>query len=205
MKKILALLTALFLQGCSVFGISSVETLEYSVLEEDENFTIRQYDQYWVARTIMPGDYKKSTSEGFNLLFAYISGKNSREEKIAMTSPVLQRKEGEKIRMTSPVIQQKQGDGWMMEFVLPVRFKGKSPPQALDPQVSVVRVEGYRAAALLYSGSLNEEKYQQKTAELLDMVNKKGLQTISMPFSAGYNPPWTLPFFRRNEVLVKIK
>lgn len=206
MKKIFPLITALFLQGCSVFGISSVETLDYRVLEEDENFTIRQYDTYWVVRTTMPGDYRESTDKGFGLLFNYISGNNNQQEKISMTSPVLQREQGEEIAMTSPVIQQKEGDGWVMEFVLPAKYSGESPPpQPMNPQVSVVQVDGFKAAVLRYSGNLREEKYQQKTTELLDMVNKRGLQTIGIPFSAGYNPPWTLPFLKRNEVLVKIE
>jgi len=206
MKNMLALLTALFLQGCSVFGISSVETLDYRVIDEEDNFTIRQYDDYWVARTIIEGEYEESTDKGFNLLFSYISGKNSQKEKISMTAPVLQREQGEKIAMTSPVLKQKKEDGWVMEFVLPSKYNASSPPpQPFDPQVSVVQVEGYKAAALRYSGNLSEEKYQKKTAELLDIVNRRGLQRVGEPFSAGYNPPWTLPFLKRNEVLVVVQ
>ncbi len=206
MKKILALMTVLFLQGCSVFGVSSVETLDYRVLEEEDNFTIRQYDDYWVVRTTIKGDYEDSTDKGFRLLFNYISGKNSQEEKISMTSPVLQREQGEKIAMTSPVIQQRKEGGWVMEFVLPSKYSVKTPPpQPLDKQVSVVQVEGYKAAALRYNGNLSEEKYQKKTEELLDILNRKSLQIVGEPFSAGYNPPWTLPFLKRNEVLVMVE
>lgn len=206
MKKLFAILTTLFFQGCSVFGVSSVETLDYKILAEEDNFTIRQYEEYWVARTTSEGDYQESSNKGFSRLFRYISGQNSQEEKISMTSPVLQQEQGKKIAMTSPVIQQKKNDGWVMEFVLPAKYTTDSPPpQPLDPQISVIQVPGYTAAALRYSGNLGAEKFKQKTKELLDIITRRDLQAVGAPFSAGYNPPWTLPFLKRNEVLVVVK
>lgn len=206
MKKLLALLSALFLQGCSIFGVSTVETLNYNVIEEEEKFTLRQYNNYWVVRTTVEGDYRESTREGFGLLFDYISGNNISSEKISMTAPVLQRQQGDKIAMTSPVLQQKKGESWVMEFVLPAMYSAASPPpKPLDPAVSVVEVEGYKAAALRYSGNLGADKYEKQAAMLLEIVNQRGMQTIGTPFSAGYNPPWTLPFLKRNEVLVIVE
>lgn len=206
MKKIIAMAMALFFQGCSIFGVSSVETLNYIVVEEMGNFTLRQYNDYWVARTEVQGGYSQSSDKGFNLLFKYISGQNSKQEKISMTAPVMQRQQGEKISMTSPVIQQRKDDGWIMEFVLPSKFDASNPPpQPLDPQVKVVNVAGYKAAALRYSGNLSEKKYDEKTKELISTLQERGLEPNGEPFSAGYNPPWTIPFFKRNEVLIKIK
>ncbi|NNK97321.1 MAG: heme-binding protein, partial [Desulfobacterales bacterium] len=190
---------------CSVFGIRTVEILNYQVLEKDGKFDIRQYGDYWVVRTEIDGEYRKSTDEGFRLLFGYISGKNKRQEKIAMTGPVMQQEKGEKIAMTGPVIQQKRGKNWIMEFVLPSKYNKTQPPEPLDPEVSIVKVPGYRAAAISYSGNLREEKYNTKIKELLDIVTMKGLQPIGEPFSAGYDPPWTLPFLKRNEVLIIVE
>ena len=205
MKKLLLLITALFFQGCSVFGIRTVELLDYTLLEKDGNFDIRQYQDYWVAYTVVEGGYKESTSEGFGRLFDYISGNNTQQTKIAMTGPVIQQQKGEKIAMTGPVIQQKSGANWVMEFVLPAKYNESTPPEPVDADVQVVRKNGYKAAAISYSGNLSEKKFSKKKTELLDLVARKELQPVGEPFSAGYDPPWTLPFLKRNEVLVVVE
>ena len=205
MKTLFLFIGTILLQGCSVFGIRTVEILDYSILEKDGKFDIRQYDDYWVVRTEIDGEYKKSTGEGFRLLFSYISGDNKQQEKIAMTGPVMQQEKGEKIAMTGPVIQQKRGTSWIMEFVLPSKYDKIQPPEPINPDVSIVKVAGYRAAALSYSGNLREEKYNEKIKELMDIVTSKGLQPIGGPFSAGYDPPWTIPFLKRNEVIIRIE
>ena len=174
-------------------------------LPKGGNFDIRQYEDYWVARTKIDGEYRRSSGEGFRLLFNYISGGNKQQEKIAMTGPVMQQEQGEKIAMTGPVIQQKSGKSWIMEFVLPAKYNKLQPPEPLNPAVSVVKVPGYRAATLRYSGNLREEKYNTKEKELLDIVQLKGLQSIGEPFSAGYDPPWTIPFLKRNEILIVVE
>lgn len=204
MKTLFFLLTTFFLQGCSVFGIRTVEMLDYQVLEKEGAFDIRQYEDYWSVRTKIEGNYQESTSRGFRLLFSYISGNNKQQEKIAMTSPVIQQETGEKIAMTGPVIQQKQGASWIMEFVLPSKFNTKEPPEPLTNEVKLVKTPGYKAAVISYSGNLREEKYNTKAKELMDIVREKGLQPKGEPFSAGYDPPWTLPFLKRNEVLVRL-
>ena len=205
MKTLFFLITTVFLQGCSVFGIRTVEILDYQVLEKDGSFNIRQYDDYWVVRTEIDGDYRESTSKGFRLLFNYISGKNKQQEKIAMTGPVIQQEKGEKIAMTGPVIQKKKGKSWIIEFVLPSKYIRIQPPEPLDPEVSLAKIPGYRVAVLTYSGNLREEKYNTKIKELMKIVTQKGLQPIGEPFSAGYDPPWTIPFLKRNEVLITVE
>ena len=205
MKYFIGLLAAIFVQGCSVFGIRTVEILDYQIIEQDGKFDIRQYDDYWVVRTEAEGDYKESTSQAFRKLFAYISGKNRQEEKISMTGPVIQQEQGEKIAMTGPVLQQESSNGWRMEFVLPSKYNDRRPPEPLDEEVSIVKVQGFKAAVLSYSGNLGEDKYTLKVEELLAGVNSRGLKTVGEPFSAGYDPPWTIPFLKRNEVLVRVE
>ena len=205
MKKLLLVMTAVLFQGCSVFGIRTVELLDYSIVEKDGNFDIRQYQDYWVVRTEVEGEYRKSTREAFGRLFRYISGDNKQQTKIAMTGPVMQKQQGEKISMTGPVIQQKKGAGWVMGFVLPSKYNESVPPEPLDSQVSTVKVAGYKAAAVRYSGNLSEELFDEKKKQLLKLLSDKGLQPVGDVFSAGYDPPWTLPFLKRNEVLVIVE
>jgi hypothetical protein len=99
MKKLLLVVTALFLQGCSVFGIRTVELLDYTLIDKEGAVEIRQYQDYWVAYTAVEGEYKKSTNEAFGRLFKYISGHNSQQAKIDMTGPVLQQEKGEDQRI----------------------------------------------------------------------------------------------------------
>lgn len=205
MKYLLFLISTLILQGCSVFGIRTVEILDYRILEKDGSFDIRQYADYWVARTVIEGDYRESRGKGFRLLFNYISGENRQQTKIAMTGPVIQQTKGEEIAMTGPVLQQKKGKSWVMEFVLPSKYNSMLPPEPLDPKVSIDKVPGYKAAALSFSGNLREEKYTARIEELLDFVKMQGIQPVGGPFSAGYDPPWTLPFLKRNEVLIVVE
>lgn len=205
MKKLLLVLTTILLQSCSVIGIRTVEMLDYNVIEEEGNFDIREYQDYWVVRTEVEGGYEESTSEAFGRLFKYISGQNTEQIKISMTGPVMQQQKSQKIAMTGPVIQKEQENGWTMEFVLPAKFNQTVPPQPLNPQVSIEKVSGYRAAALRYSGNLSEKKVNQKKDALLALVMRRGLQPKGTPFSAGYDPPWTLPFLKRNEVIVAVE
>lgn len=205
MKTFFVLMATVFLQSCSVFGIRTVEMLDYQILEQEGSFDIRQYEEYWAARTETEGDYRLSTTKGFRLLFNYISGNNKKQEKIAMTGPVIQQEKGEKIAMTGPVIQQKKGKDWTMEFVLPSKYNTEKPPEPLAPEVKLIKIPGYRAAVISYSGNLREKKYNAKAKKLMDIVRAKGLQPIGKPFSAGYDPPWTIPFLKHNEVLVIIE
>ena len=205
MKIIFLIMTTVFLQGCSVFGIRTVEMLDYQVLEKEGSFDIRQYEEYWAVRTEIEGDYRESSSKGFRVLFNYISGNNKQQEKIAMTGPVIQQEQGAKIAMTGPVIQKKKGKGWILEFVLPSKYNTEQPPEPLAPEVKLVKSPRYRAAAISYSGNLREKKYNTKAKELMDIVRAKGLQPIGEPFSAGYDPPWAIPFLKHNEVLVIIE
>jgi hypothetical protein len=71
--------------------------------------------------------------------------------------------------------------------------------------VYVVKRSGYKAAALRYSGNLSAQKFNDKKTELLDLVGHLELRAVGEPFSAGYDPPWTVPFLKRNEVLVVIE
>ncbi len=107
--------------------------------------------------------------------------------------------------MTTPVVGQKQEDVWRYTFVLPATYTKDSAPLPTTADVKVVGVPRTKVAALRYSGSWNEEAMEQKSQELLEWIKTNGLAAASAPRAAGYDPPWTIPFLRRNEVLIDIK
>lgn len=59
-------------------------------------------------------------------------------------------------------------------------------------------------AALQFSGSQGEKNLQENMVQLENYVTDNGLQTNGKPFYAFYDPPWTPPFLRRNEIIIMI-
>ena len=205
MKKLITVLTTLFLAGCSVFGIRSADEPNYQVLNDYGYIQIRQYPALVVAQTEVTADYKNSSSEGFQRLAGYIFGNNKKQQKIAMTAPVIQEQEAETMAMTAPVIQQKSGTVWLMAFVLPAEYSVSTAPVPLDPAVIIKEIPGKKIAVIRYSGSLSEQAIEEKSEHLKNWLSQQGYQAISEPRSAAYDPPWTLPFLRRNEIHIDIE
>ena len=205
MKTLIAIITAVFLSGCSVFGVRSADEPNYQILNDFGYIQIRQYPALVVAQTELTADYKKSSSQGFQRLAGYIFGKNKKQQKIAMTAPVIQQQEAETMAMTAPVLQQKTGAVWLMAFVLPQGYSVASAPLPLDTAVIIKEIPGKKTAVIRYSGSLSEAGIEEKAEELKKWLDEQGYQAISAPRSAAYDPPWTLPFLRRNEVHIDIE
>jgi hypothetical protein len=122
-----------------------------------------------------------------------------------MTAPVIQEQEAETLAMTAPVIQQKSGAVWLMAFVLPAEYSVSTAPVPLDPAVIIKEIPGKKVAIIRYSGSLSEQGIEENTEILQNWLTIKGYRAISPSRSAAYDPPWTLPFLRRNEVHIDIE
>lgn len=134
----------------------------------------------------------------------YISGANRSRAAVAMTAPVSQAPAGEKIAMTAPVGQQ-GGDGkWAVSFTMPAAYTLETLPVPADPAVVLRPVPARRIAAVRYSGGWGERAYRQHRAELESWLRKKGLRSAGDSIWARYNPPFTLWFLRRNEILIPV-
>ncbi len=205
MKKLINLLTSIFLTGCTVVGIRSSEEPKYQVLNDYGTIQIRQYPTLVVAQTEINADYKTSSSQGFQRLAGYIFGNNKAQQKLAMTAPVIQEQQAESIAMTAPVIQQKTADIWLMRFVLPKEYTLLTAPIPLDPTVIIAEIPSKKVAVLNYSGSLSEQSIKEKSEALDAWLRSHDYTIISALQSAAYDPPWTLPFLRRNEIHIEIK
>lgn len=214
-KQLMFSLLAALSIGCSILGIRSEEQPSYEVVLKQDQKEIRKYTSHIVAKTTVSGTYEEAQSKGFRILAGYIFGKNKSKEKIAMTAPVVQEPEpsNEKIAMTAPVIfaPDKKDDGnqnksWTMTFSMPSKYSLESLPVPEDSRIQLVKVESRLVAAHIYSGFWSESKNKNIANELLEWLNKNSeYEVTSEPMFAGYNPPWTIPFFRRNEMLIEIK
>jgi hypothetical protein len=205
-KLFLGTFMGLLAAGCSFFGKGSEEQPSYQIVAKQGNKEIRKYDSYVIAKTTVSGSFKDAQSEGFNILAGYIFGKNKSQQKIAMTAPVVQKAESEKISMTAPVvISSNKNKTWTMTFSMPSKFTLETLPVPTDERVKIEKVEEKFVAALTFSGFWNESKNAEKGKELKEwMRGYKEYQLTSQPMFAGYNPPWTLPFLRRNEMLIEL-
>ncbi len=201
----LLLLTCLILAGCSVFGKRDVREPSFSVLKSEGDFEIRRYEPMVLAETVVEGDYRSTSGKAFGRLSGYIFGKNRSKRSIEMTAPVLQEKKGEKIAMTAPVIQEKEGDAWSMAFVLPEGYTVRNAPEPLDSEILLRQVPGAKVAVIVFSGLHSEKNIDRHTEKLQAWLEGQGYAPASSPRAASYDPPWTIPFLRRNEIHIDIR
>jgi SOUL heme-binding protein len=201
----------------------AIEEPSFDSLEKAGPIEIRQYSAVIVAETYVDGDLSAASSSGFRLIAGYIFGnniaadkpENNTSKKIAMIAPVLVEPAAtaEKIAMTAPVSVQPQsppGTGlmqsnrWRVQFTMPREYTLATLPKPLNTAVTLREVPKKTMAVLVFAGFAGAEKVQQKTDELLIWLQKNNKKVIATPQLARYNPPWTLPFLRRNEILVEI-
>lgn len=185
------------------------------VLKREEEYEIRQVESYYVAETTMPGrtgfDFNGS-SQSFNVLASYLFGKNTRSEQMEMTTPVFTRKEevrGETMEMTTPVITKKSADEnkWKMSFVMPSKY-GPDLPQAKDPSVTIKEVPSKIVAVAAFPGLVTDDDISQRESRLRKALQKDTQYRVkedSVVEIAQYNPPFTPPFARRNEVALEVE
>jgi hypothetical protein len=122
-----------------------------------------------------------------------------------MTAPVTLEPSSQRIAMTAPVVVESKDNRWRVHFVMPARYTLNSLPIPNDSRVSLREIAEQKTAVIVFSGFAGEDKVKDKTAELFDWIKSRGFEAASTPQLARYNPPWTLPFFRRNEILINIK
>lgn len=200
----LALLAALAGAGCSVFGGRAAPEPDFRVLVSEPPFEIREYPELTVARTTAEGDWDGAVGRGFGRLFDYIGGDNAPATEISMTAPVLTEPEGESIAMTAPVAATREGDGWQVMFVLPEEYTAENAPRPTDANVEIATVPARRMAVVTFSGSLGDDSIAEARERLAAWLGDRPEAPTGAWQAAGYNPPWTLPWLRRNEVMVPV-
>jgi SOUL heme-binding protein len=201
-----------FIFFLSLSGVAmAIEEPKYDVIEKSEAFELRAYKPMIVAEAFVDGDLDEATSKGFKLIADYIFGNNKSatgaSEKISMTTPVTMEPKpddkSEKISMTAPVSMQESAGKWRMHFVMPSKYTLETLPTPNNAEVKLRQVESKKFAVVRFSGFAGEAKTAKKTEELLVWLQAKQIKPAGVPELARYNPPWTLPFLRRNEVMVE--
>ena len=192
----------------------------YTILEHVGNFERRLYDPRIIVKTEVTGSYDSASRQGFKRLADYIFGNNSKVEpannnssksaKISMTAPVIMSPANEtsannskanaKINM-SVSMSQHHGN-WLVAFVMPEHYTLENIPKPNNPAVTLEHLPKRRYAVVTFAGLAGELKVAAKTLALQQWMADRDLTPIAQPELARYNPPWTLPFKRRNEIMI---
>jgi DNA gyrase inhibitor GyrI len=180
------------------------EVPAYSVERRDGPVEIRRTAPHLVAEVTLRGSRDATLRQGFRTLAGYIFGKNDGGGKVAMTAPVTQ-SPGAKIAMTAPVGQTGEGDLWTVRFAMPSKYTRQTLPQPTNPAIRIVEAPAERVAALRFSGWGSFGAWQRREAELRRWLAAEGLTASGSARHLYYDDPFTLPWRRRNEVVVPLR
>lgn len=171
-----------------IYKTPDLGTPEYQILKRTANYEVRKYEPFIVVE----GSADKLTgSAGFNDVTGYIFGKNSKVEKIPMTTPVFTEASDSELSSVS------------IQVVLPLDKDMNSLPDPEKDTISLRKVEGGTAAVLKFSGKPTEDVVLEKERVLRSSLLKDGLKPRKGCLLARYNDPGrTRSFVMRNEVLI---
>ncbi len=167
-----------------------LEEPTYETTHKFDLFEIRQYHDSIEVRFSVSNSNNFHPSTSFRNIANYIFGQNSKAERIAMTAPVKQWKEGQNHKMA---------------FTIPRKYNFSNLPSPNNKSIELLEVKGKLNAVIKFSGFSNEKKVVKITKKLLDLIHESGFESTGSPILAVYDKPTTLPFLRRNEILIPIK
>lgn len=191
----------------SIVGIRTVEEPHCIKRPLTESVQIRQYGARIAAETTVAGEKQRALNTGFRRLAGYIFGGNHRDTEIAMTAPVGQGPAGgTDIAMTAPVSQTGSAEeGWTVRFFMPSKWSMETLPIPDDEDVRLVEVPPETVAVLQFNGDRGPVAVADRTAELLKTLRDNAIEPTGDAVAWFYDPPWTLPFRRRNEIAVQVQ
>lgn len=160
------------------------ESAEYTLLESDGAFEIRDYPDLLLAATDSTLD-AQGRDGSFMRLFQYISGANEAEQAIAMTTPVFMEGDLDK-------------SGVSMGFVMPKEVAANGAPGPRGDGVQLRERKGGRFAVIRFAGKLDS-----KLAKELQRPNKgNSLYVLDEP-TTGLHPADTEKLIAQLQDLVE--
>ncbi|MFN3429916.1 MAG: SOUL family heme-binding protein [Candidatus Sericytochromatia bacterium] len=189
----------------NVFGVRLEEHPRHQMLVREADKEIRRYGARLIVTTRAEGSREATQSRNFRVLAAYIFGNNRQRDRIAMTTPVIQRGEGAPIAMTAPVVMTPDGSSWAMSFILPSRYTPDTVPVPNDPRIELVEEPAEEVAVIRFSGVPRDRVLRAKARELQRWLDARADYESAGPYRfAAYDPPFTVPFLRRNEIMIPV-
>jgi len=183
------LIAFVIIQLFALRGQRNIETYTYVVNKKYDTFEIRSYEAtLFTSVKLSSKEYKDASSKGFSILAGYIFGKNERNEKISMTSPVAMSLE----------------DSMTMMFMVPKKFKRETLPQPNQSQIEFREEPAKTVAAINFDGWADDEKIKKYKQKLKSALDAEGITYTNRFYFLGYNPPYEV-FNRKNEIIVELQ
>lgn len=204
-KLILVVVTVICIAVFFTWQVFAYKTPEpkYNVVRTSGAIEIRDYPEVLVAEVTVKGERYAAINDGFRILANFIFGNNTNNTKIAMTAPVIQ--QGTKIAMTAPVTQQEATDGWVVRFIMPANYNKETLPKPNNKTITIISIPATQYAVIRFSGRNSDANIKDHLQILQNYLQENHMETTGSPILAFYNPPWILPFLRRNEILLQLK
>lgn len=170
------------------FTSKNIETPNYKVIKTIDEVEVRLYPKMVVAKTnLADKSFDNQGSNGFRTIAGYIFGGNEKNEKIAMTAPVVMN----------------MGDSASMYFVMPKSYDKEELPTPNSKNVQIVEVAEKTLAVITYGGFSSDEKIEKHRKQLEQILQKNKLKTKGAYLYMGYNAPWDI-INRKNEVAIEV-
>ena len=193
MNKIIWISLSVIVLGIIIFSIVSftsrdIETPDYKVLKTIDEVELRLYPKMIVAKTSLSDkSFENQGSNGFRTIANYIFGGNEKNQKIAMTAPVVM----------------EMSDSATMYFVMPKQYKKEDLPNPSSKNVRISEESSKTLAVISYGGFSSDKKIQKHQKELMKVLMKNNIKTKGAYMYMGYNAPWDV-INRRNEVAIEV-
>lgn len=195
-RQLLASSAVVLLIGAGLGGRAmAIEEPRYEVVQQHPTgqMELRRYSGFVVAETEVAGGFDEASRTGFRRVAGYIFGSNQTSSG-----------ESQKIAMTAPVTVEPKPEGWRLHFVMPSQYRLDNLPTPKDGSVRLRAIEAHHMASIRFSGFTTESAIAEKTQALQAWVNQMGWTRRGEPQVARYNDPFTLPWNRRNEILIPV-
>ncbi len=189
------------LTGLLAASAYAYEEPAYSVVSRNDGYEIRDYDPYLVAETSVAGGFRATGNIAFRRLAGYIFGDNRRR------GGEPDQPDSVRMNMTVPVIRHSiddDGPRTVYRFVMERAYDLSDLPVPNHDAVTLREVPAGPVAVLQYRGRISESRFRERAEWLRRVLERDGLKAIGEPLSAVYNGPFTPPFLRRNEVLIRL-
>ena len=161
----------------------------YEVERRVGDLEIRRYDARVEARTRTQGDFDQALRIGYRRLARYIRGSNQRDESIPMNAPV-----------TATA----RGDDHVVSFTMPPGRQLSDLPRPTNLEIELATESPRRVAVLTYRGRYRRDAVDEHVRRALAALAEAGLEPIGEPTFAGFDPPTTIPWLRRNEIWIEL-
>lgn len=175
----------------SILGLRlGTEEPPHTVEKLGDGVEIRTYAKRIAAETTVADTEEGARNAGFRRLAGYIFGGNPADTRIAMTAPVAQ--------------SAGSSDDWVIRFFMPSAWTMGDLPSPSDDRVRLVDVPAEKVAVLRFTGDRDARAVASQTKKLRNTLRAYGFDADGKSVAWFYDPPWTLPFLRRNEVAVAL-